>query len=287
MNKTNKVMLISFFVNLLLSLTKLILGVIAKSKALIADGIHSFSDLSTDIISLIGNKMALKKPDFEHPYGHGKIEYLTSIIIGLIILILGFSLIYNSFSDNSFSIASIVLFTSLLTIICKFLLSRYIIFYGKKYNNSILIASGKESSMDVISSIVVLLSSIFTYFIRYVSWFSYADMLASIIVGIFIIKTGYQILSENISTIIDEQVTDDVYISKLEKIILSSKLVKKIDSLIIIKLGHNYKLTCELSMDGDLSINISHNELIDIERKIKNFDKKIQYINIHINPYNN
>ena len=285
MKKVTKVMIKSLIVNSLLAILKVIFGFLAKSKALLADGIHSFSDLSTDLVAIIGNKLAKKEPDLKHPYGHGKLEYLTSIIIGVVILILGIGLIYNSFTGNNVSTSSIVIIISILTITFKYILSKYIIKKGKEYKNNILIASGKESSADVISSVIVLFSALFMYLSKYNKIFSYADMIASIIVGLFIIKTGFEVLKDNISTIIDEQETDLEYIENVKNIILANGLVKEIDSLVLLKLGHNYKLTCDLSMDDSISIKEAHDELEEIEASLERYDERIKYKTIHINPY--
>ena len=174
---------------------------------------------------------------------------------------------------------------SIVTIIFKYLLSRFIIKKGKEYKNNILIASGKESSADVISSIVVLISGLFMYFSKYNDIFSYADMLASIIVGLFIIKTGFEVLKDNVSTIIDEQETDLEYIENVKKIILANDLVKEIDSLVLLKLGHNYKLACDISMDDSISIKEAHDEIEEIEASLERYDERIKYKTIHINPY--
>ena len=285
MKNVTKVMITSLVVNSLLAILKIVFGFLAKSKALLADGIHSFSDLSTDIVSIIGNKLAKKEPDLKHPYGHGKLEYLTSIIIGVVILVLGIGLIYNSFRKSTVSTNSIVIIVSILTITFKYILSRYIIKKGNEYKNNILIASGKESSADVISSVIVLISALFMYLSKYNNIFSYADMIASIIVGLFIVKTGFEVLKDNISTIIDEQETDLEYIENVKNIILANDLVKEIDSLVLLKLGHNYKLACDISMDDSLSIKEAHEEIEEIESSLERYDERIKYKTIHINPY--
>lgn len=285
MNKISKVMFTSFIVNFVLSISKVIFGMIAKSGALLADGVHSFSDLSTDVIAIIGNKLSLKKEDEKHPYGHGKLEYLTSIMIGLIVVILGLVLIFNSFNKKNDSIGPIVAIVSIFTIFFKLLLSRYILKKGYLYKNNILISSGKESSADVISSIVVLASSIFMYFKNEVSIFTYADLVATIIVGLFIIKTGYVILKENISIILGEKETDTEYLKEIEKLIYKNKLVKGIDNLVLLKYGYYYHFSCDLSMDSDISILKAHSELDKIEESLKKFDNKIKYQTIHVNPY--
>ena len=91
MNKTVKTMIISMIVNTILSILKVIIGLIGKSGALIADGLHSFSDLITDVVAIIGSKLASKPADINHPYGHGKIEYITSMVISMMIIFLNSS----------------------------------------------------------------------------------------------------------------------------------------------------------------------------------------------------
>lgn len=96
MSKITTTLLKSLIVNIVLVIVKFIVGIIGKSSALVADGIHSLSDLATDLVAIIGSKLSNKPADDEHPYGHGRIEYVTSIIIGIVILILGLTLVFNS-----------------------------------------------------------------------------------------------------------------------------------------------------------------------------------------------
>lgn len=100
MHKVTKVLLVSSITNIFLSIIKVTFGFIGKSKALIADGIHSFSDLATDLIAIFGSFLSLKPADKEHPFGHGKVEYITSLIIAIIIIILGLGLINNAFNKD-------------------------------------------------------------------------------------------------------------------------------------------------------------------------------------------
>ena len=100
-----KVLYVSFFSNIFLSILKVVVGIIGKSSALISDGIHSFSDLITDVVAIFGNYLSLKPADDKHPYGHGKLEYITSFIIGIVIIIIGLILI-SLVSENDIFIPS-------------------------------------------------------------------------------------------------------------------------------------------------------------------------------------
>lgn len=285
MNNVTKVMSVSIITNTFLSLIKIIIGFICKSSALLADGVHSFSDLLTDFFAIIGNIMAKKPADEKHPYGHGKIEYLTSIGISMVIIILGLTIINNSMHSKVVMSSLIVSIVSLITITLKYLLSEYIIRKGKKLENNILIASGKESRADVISSLVVFISAILSVFSKYIEVFKYSDKIAGIIVGILIIRTGFLILKENISIILGEQEIKGETLNKIRKIILNNKDIKTIDELIILKFGHCYKVSMEVSMNPDLTLLECHTIVDELEKKLKKEVEKIEYITVHVNPY--
>lgn len=285
MNNVTKVMSVSIITNTFLSLIKIIIGFICKSSALLADGVHSFSDLLTDFFAIIGNIMAKKPADEKHPYGHGKIEYLTSIGISIVVIILGLTIINNSMHSKVVMSSLIVSIVSLITITLKYLLSEYIIRKGKKLENNILIASGKESRADVISSLVVFISAIFSIFSKYIEVFKYSDKIAGIIVGILIIRTGFLILKENISIILGEQEIKGETLNKIRKIILNNKDIKTIDELIILKFGHCYKVSMEVSMNPDLTLLECHTIVDKLEKKLKKEIDKVEYITVHVNPY--
>lgn len=284
MKHITRIIGISMITNFFLALFKFIFGILGKSSALVADGIHSFSDLTTDVVAFFGSKIASKPEDEKHPFGHGKVEYLTSLIIGVVVLFLGLSLIANSVNRDIVIPSIYVIFVSLFTIIAKYILSSYLIHSGKKYDNAILIASGKESSADVVSSFVVLIASICMQLQGFVSILKYTDIIASIIVGLFIVYTGFSLIRENVSVIIGEQETDQVILNKIKAILLSDEAVLNIDRLTVLKFGYFYSITCELTMDGNLSLFESHQIVDDIENKIRIMDHRYKYITIHINP---
>lgn len=274
-----KIMKVSFFTNFLLSIFKTIVGLILKSNALIADGIHSFSDLITDIVAIIGNKFAVKPKDKEHPYGHGNAEYLTSFVIGIIVLIMGIILIKEMIFSELTTPSIIVGIVSVITILMKYILSKYLINKGIKYNNNILIASGKESRTDVISSIVVLISSICINFREYIDILKYSDKVAGIIVGIFIVYTGYKIIKENTDLILGKTADDTILRNKL----LSYSCILNIDNLVLIKEGPYFKASVEVTMNYKL-LKKAHDKAHQIEEEIKKEITDISYITIHVNP---
>ena len=277
--KTERVMKISFITNFLLSCFKIINGFILKSSALIADGIHSFSDLITDVVAIVGDRFANKPNDSEHPYGHGNAEYLTSFIIGLMIILMGLILIKETVQQVVTIPSYLVSVVSLITIVCKYFLASFLMKKGKLYNNNILIASGKESKTDVISSIVVFLSSILILFRNYLDILKYSDKVAGVVVGIFIIVTGFKIVKENTVMILGKKADDTALRNKL----LTIPNILNVDDIIMIKYGPYYKAYVEVTMNIRL-LKKAHDMAHNIENEIKNELTNIKYINIHVNP---
>lgn len=278
------VMVISILVNLFLVIIKLIGGIFGHSHALIADGIHSFSDLITDFIAIIGAFFARKPPDNKHPFGHANIEYVTGFAISFFILGIGYSIIKHAFTNTTLIPSTLVIVISLITIFFKLLLSRFVLYYGHKSHNQILIASGKESNTDVISSIVVLISALFMQLASYYPIFRFADKCAAIVVGIFILKIGIDIFKDNLSFIIGEQETDIDYINQIYTLILSVPNVCSISNFILLKYGSYYKLTGCIGMRGSLTLDEAHSIIDEVEVLIASFDKRIRYITIHMEP---
>lgn len=283
--KIERIIIVSFIINTILVIMKVVAGILGSSGALIADGMHSFSDLTTDIIAIVGNNLAKRPPDSKHPFGHGKSEYITSLIIGLAIMLIGLLLI-NQMMNSQVSYPSLfVIIISLITILLKLLLAKFLVSKGKKYKNSILVASGKESNADVLSSLIVLISAIAMQFAHRYEFLVYSDKIASVIVGIFIIKVGFDIVKENISMTIGEQITDQAYIKNIKDIIFKDEDVMEVKDLVVLKYGPYLKLNSEVSMAKNLSLIEAHNKIDDIETELKKYDSKISYITIHMCPY--
>ena len=281
--KITKVLLVSSITNIFLSIIKILFGFIGKCNALIADGIHSLSDLSTDFVAIFGNHLSLKPADKKHPFGHGKTEYITSVIIGIVIIVLGLSLIYNIFNKEIIIPNLLMILVSLFTIISKYILSSYIYKKGIEYSNNILIASGKESKADVYSSIFVLISIVLMQFSNELKILKYADMLSTVIISLFIIKTGFNILSDNIGILLEEQVLDKEYIKEIKNIITSFNEIVEIKDLYILRYGPYFKLVSNVIMK-DLSLTDAHKIIDEIEKKLKEKDDKIKYVFIHMEP---
>lgn len=281
---TTCVLFVSLVANVFLTILKIVVGFIGNSKSLIADGVHSLSDLSTDVIAILGDKLSLKPADKDHPYGHGKINYLTSVLIGMFIVFMGFSLFRNSFNLSFVIPSKITILVVVVTIVIKYFVSSLLIRIGKKQNNNILITSGKESFTDVFSSLLVLVSLILSQFSDYHFIFKYMDMLGSIIISIIILVMGIKILMDNFSSLIGRM---ELSHTKLDKILsylnskYESKDVKIVDVLLL-KYGTYYRAVIKIKVCCDMLVNDLLVINKNIENDLLNSDFNIKYVNIDV-----
>lgn len=282
MEKTTKVLGISFIANFFLSISKIVVGILGTSQSLIADGMHSFSDLATDIVSIVGNKFASRPADFEHPFGHGKLEYITSMFISIVILGLGFTLIKESLFTTTKLPDVKVLILVVITIIVKTLVAGYLLRSGKKMANQILISSGKESFMDVLSSILVLFTVILSQFQKRIAYFAYADKVGGILIGCLILFTGFLLLKENISILIDKREEDKETIELISTRLNELDITSKISEIILMKYGPYYHADIIISMRENQTLKEYQNNHKIIHDTIKEHFPKIKYIHIQL-----
>lgn len=281
-----KTMVVSIIINTILVCTKFFIGVISNYKSLVADAIHSFSDLSTDFVAILGQAMASKKADENHPFGHGKIEYITSIIIGVCIMGLGISMLYSSIGSQVVEARHriVALIAVAITIVLKYILAKYVYYRGKKINNSILIASSKESMSDVLSAISVFIAIVLSFYKDVVPIFKYADKAGGVIISLMIIHTAFTILKDNIRAIIGECEQDEEIIYQIKGIIMSVPEVLSIDNLVVMKFGSYYQILLESGVDAECNLEKAHFIAHNIEQDLVNSDLKVKYVSVHINP---
>lgn len=277
-----KTLLVSFIVNLFLTILKFLYSIIFSSSTLLADAVHCLSDMMTDIVSIVGGKLSLKKADEKHPFGHGKLEYVTSIILSLFLITMGFTIIINSFNKKP-SINSIFpMIIIVITIIIKLFLSSYLLKRGKKFNSSILTSNGTESRYDAYSSTLAFVFICISYFGKYNKLFLYADIIGSFIISLFTIKIGIELFLKNTRAVIGEVETNEEIINEIKGLISNEKIYK-LSKLIVIKYGTYYKIILNLKIDGNKKLK----ELYKLEKEIKNKLKEksyIKYVTVNMKP---
>lgn len=278
------VLIKSFLVNLFLTILKFIGSVMSNSKTLLADSIHCMSDMSTDLISIIGTKISSKKPDLNHPYGHGKIEYLTSIIMSFFIISLGISILLNSFNGETLVPNMYAIIVLLITIILKYILSSYLFIKGKLLNSNIIKTNAIESRYDTYNSILALIFILITIIGSDNNILKYFDKVGSVVMSLLTIKVGIEVLLKNTSSILGEVEEDKSILKNVENIIKSKDY--KVRRLSLLKYGSYYDATIDLLLDK----NITLENLYIIEKKIKKdlkrSDMSIRYVTVNFKPKN-
>ena len=263
------VSIIGIVTNLLLGGLKAVLGILSGSIALVSDALNNITDSSSSLITIIGTKLAGKAPDKQHPFGHGRTEYLTSLLIGGIVFITGFQSLISSakaiFNKEEMSTSIVTAIMIIATIVAKIILGTFTENSGKKYNSGALIASGADAKNDAIISVVTLISALIYMFVK-IS----IDGIAGVIISIFILKTAYEVLSDTIKKILGERVDGEI-VRGIKEIARNTEGVINCFDLILNDYGPDfYTGSINVEIEDDRSIGEMYPILHEAQTKIYN-----------------
>ena len=273
-NKREKVVIrtsiISIVSNIVLAGFKAVVGIIANSIAIISDAVNNLSDALSSIITIVGTKLAGKAPDKKHPYGYGRIEYMTSLIVSGIVLYAGLTAFVESvkkiFNPEMPDYSAITLIIIVFGIIIKFILGIYVKKKGKDVNSDSLVASGSDAFNDAILSISVLASAII-YIIFNISLEAYVG----VILSIFIIKAGIELIKDSVDNMIGVRIESDLA-RKIKKEVLKEKDVQGAFDLVLNDYGPDKYLG---SIHIEIPDTLSVSDVDKISRRIsKNIMEK-------------
>lgn len=277
-----KVSIITLISNVLLSIFKLISGIIGRSSAMISDAIHSMSDVFSTVIVIIGINLSNKKIDKKHQYGHERFESVASIILAFMLfmtgIIIGGNGIKNIYNNHFVIPSTLPLIAAIISIITKELMYHYTIKFSKKYNSDSLKADAWHHRSDAFSSVGSLIG-----IYAAIKGFKYMDLVASIIISIIIIKTSIDIFIDSINKVLDTS-CDEKFVCEIKELILDTKEVNNIDLLKTRVFGNKVYVDLEISLDKDLSFSEAHNISHIVHDKIENKFSNIKHCMIHINP---
>lgn len=253
--------------NVLLFAFKLLAGILSGSVAIIADAFNNLSDAGSSIVTLVGFRLAGSPPDEEHPFGHGRVEYLSALTVAALIMFAGLELAGSAVgkilepTSSAFSWVTAVILTT--SILIKLWMARFNRQIGDRIRSDTLIAAATDSRNDVICTTVVLVSSLFTHFttIR-------IDGYVGVAVSLFVIWSGFSVLKETLSPLLGEA-PDPELVDSIRRIVLDNEGIVGIHDLIV----HNYgpgrciaSLHAEVPAHGDI---LHSHELIDaVERRL-------------------
>lgn len=289
-NEAKRVTVLSFIINCILSLGKVLTGVIGRSGAMIADGIHSLSDLITDIIVYISLRITQKPADEKHNYGHGKIETVATVMVSIALFIAGFTigrdgiedLIAFSQGERNAAPGLIVVIAAAVSLIVKELLFRYTISTGRKIGSEVLIANAWHQRSDALSSLGVLLGAGGAYILG--SEFAFLDSAAQIVVSLFIFRAAYKILVPSLGQLADEAIDEDEII-QIKKILENNAGVLDYHHLRTRHVGSLHAVDVHILVKPDLNISDAHDISTIIEFEIKSILGKDCFVSVHIEPY--
>lgn len=267
MNKKTNILLISAINNIIIAILKLFGGILGKSKTLLADAIHSLSDLASDAFLVLGSILSNKKADYEHPFGHGKYENIFSMIMGIIIIFVGIFILKETSNETYEKPKIWICIISLVVIILKYIVSKILLKKGKEYSSALIIASGKENRMDVLSSSFVLFVIILSQFQERLLILKYIDTLGGIIISLFIVYTGINMIEEQTNELIGKREENEHIENIINKIIKEQNL--EIYNIDLIKFGNKYFPIIDILIDKNKTIKETNKIRLLLEEKLK------------------
>ena len=273
--------ILGIFGNLFLLIIKLIIGLISGSQAMIADSINSASDIISSTLTYIGNKIASKPRDADHDLGHGKAEYVYSLLISILIIMVAITLFKDTllsfWNPGEFNFSWWFILVCIITILLKLFLFLYTNSIYQKYPNLLILANSKDHRNDMIITIFTLISGIFAYFGIY-----FIDILVGLGISLFILITGIKIFIESYNVLMDKTMNEDTK-NEVLKIIEKYREVKKIQHFNATPVGYKYQVSFTIFVDGNLSTYESHDIANRLEEEISELDD-IYLTIIHVNP---
>ena len=272
---------VGIVVNIILTVLKVLVGIFGHSMALIADGIHSFSDMITDVVVLVGVHFGSKEADSKHPYGHGKIETFATTIIALILAIVGLGMIYGAASNIAEPQAApsfITLIIAFISIIAKEALYHATKRYARRTHSSSLHANAWHHRSDAFSSVAVVIG-----IGAVLLGFEYGDHLAAMAVGLMIALAGWRILVDCIQEF-TEGAVDQETIEKIEEIINTNDNIRQWHKLRTRLVGREVFLDFHILVDPELNVADAHRIADNLENSLHNQMARPVNITVHIEP---
>ena len=272
-------------VNLILSALKLFVGIITASVAITADALNNFSDAGSSLVSLVSFKLSTKPADRDHPFGHARIEYIASMIVSFIILLVGLEMMLDSAnsiifpeeaSKPDFSIASLIILG--VSIMAKLWLAVFFRKIGKKINSSVVLAASTDSLFDCVSTTAVLISSLIIKF----TGIEIIDSILGLVVSFLILFAGIKILNETKNSLLGEAPVEKT-INQIKEIVNEEPEVLGMHDLLVHNYGPNtFIASFHAEVDGNKDIYMLHDKIDNLERKI---GKELNILcTIHLDP---
>lgn len=281
----NKMTAASIFGNVVLTVFKFFVGILAHSGAMVSDSIHSLSDVFTTIVAYVGVKMSKKDPDHEHPYGHDRIESIASILLALILVVVGIGIGYSGIEkiinsgNTKLEIPGVMaVLAAIVSILTKEAMFWYTRYYAKKLNSQAFLADAWHHRSDAISSVGALIGIVFARM-----GYPIFDPIASVIICLLIIKVGYDIFKDGLDKIMDKRCSEEVE-EKIRRVVTSVSGVENLDVIRTREFGSKMFVDIEISVDETLSLREAHSISEKVHDDVEKEFKDCKHCMVHVNP---
>lgn len=268
--------------NIFLLTIKITIGIISGSQAMIADSANSLGDIFASLMTIIGNKISSEPKDDNHNFGHGKAEYIFSLLISLSMILVAFKLLFDSalslFNKEKFIFSWTLVIVCIITITIKFFLYLYTNKLVKKYNNILISSSSKDHRNDCIVTTFTLFSILMS--LANIYWF---DGIVGIGISLWICFTGVKIFIESFNILMDSSIDEKTKTSILN-LAKTYKEIKKVDKFSSAPVGYQYFITLTIFVDGNMNTTKSHNLADNLEKNICRIEKIYGAI-VHVEPF--
>ena len=270
-------------VDLLLGIAKVVVGLAAGSQALVADGVHSFSDLATDFLVLFAAKHAHREADDEHPYGHGRIETVATVVLGVTLVLVAIGISYDALRrllepELLTHPGALALVVALVSVAAKEIIYQYTARAARRLRSKMLLANAWHSRSDAISSIVVVIGVLGT-----MAGFSYLDALAAVAVALMIAKIGWDLLWKSLQELIDTALGPEE-VETLRNTIMSVNGVRSCHMLRTRHSGSDVLADVHILVDPALSVSEGHQIGEAVRHRLIEMNDDVTDVTVHIDP---
>ena len=273
---------VSVAVNVVLSALQVVVGILTKSQALVADGIHSLSDLVSDFVVLIANRHSHKDADTEHPYGHHRFETAASLVLGILLLSVGMGMVWSALGklqdpDNIATVHVTALWVALGALVTKELLFRYMLRAAKAVKSTMLVANAWHARSDAASSLVVSIG-----LMGNLAGYPLLDPIAALLVGFMVGKMGWEFGWDALHDLMDRSVDEDE-LHAIRATLLSTPGVLGVHDVRARKMGDMVLADAHIEVDAAITVEAGHNIAVAARKAVLQRHRVLNLMT-HVDP---
>jgi cation diffusion facilitator family transporter len=274
---------VSVAVNLVLTMTQIMVGVFAKSQGLIADGIHSLSDLVADFVVLFASHHSKKDADADHPYGHQRFETAASLVLGMLLLVVGVGMLWSAFKkleapETVQTVHIVALWVAGGALVAKELLFRYMLSVAKRVKSSMLVANAWHARSDAASSLVVGIG-----IIGNLAGYPILDPIAALIVGFMVTKMGWGFSWDALHDLMDRAV-DEQEVQAIRQTLIETPGVSDVHDVRTRKMGDMIVVDAHIEVDASITVEAGHDIAVEARQRVLQRHRVLNLMT-HVDPW--